>query len=103
MVGEAAEYNSVRVNTLRHSQDGSKLPGYQRNLVAVLTTKREFCMKTIFIVVGMLLCGGLLAFLALICVLCIYEAYSFIRSEVVRVSKQWEAEKRENEHRSDSS
>lgn len=34
-VGEAAEYNSVRVNTLRRSVDGSKLPGCQSNLVAV--------------------------------------------------------------------
>ena len=27
VVGEAAEYNSARVNTLRRSQDGYKLPG----------------------------------------------------------------------------
>lgn len=29
MVGEAAEYNSACVNTLRRSQDGYKLPGHQ--------------------------------------------------------------------------
>lgn len=61
MVGEAAEYNSACVNTLRRSCDGYKLPGYQRNLVAVSATKREINMKQIllslFAVVLLTACG----------------------------------------------
>ncbi|MEZ5813640.1 MAG: hypothetical protein R3E13_02790 [Alphaproteobacteria bacterium] len=41
-VGEAAKYNSAQRKYAAPSSYGYKLPGCQRNLVAVLTTKWEF-------------------------------------------------------------
>jgi len=57
MVGEAAEYKSACVNTSRRSFDGYKLPGYQRNLVAVSVNKREIEMKKLLIVGVLALTG----------------------------------------------